>query len=118
MGYTVDAAGFEKESLNLTRISSVKREVVMENITEPFSSFADLTTERPVFDFNNIKVGSREYYILVYTSFILASIILTPLSRNLCYLIFMKASKVLHNKMFNNILQAPMRFFDTNPSGK
>ncbi|KAJ8967793.1 hypothetical protein NQ317_014819 [Molorchus minor] len=69
-------------------------------------SFSD-TTER-----------SRDFYIIVYTIFMACSIVLTPLSRNLCYWIFMKASKRLHNKMFSNILQAPMRFFDTNPSGR
>lgn len=30
----------------------------------------------------------------------------------------MHASKVLHDKMFANILRAPMRFFDTNASGR
>lgn len=30
----------------------------------------------------------------------------------------MNASKALHNKMFNCILRAPMKFFDTNPSGR
>ncbi|KAJ8931068.1 hypothetical protein NQ314_016097, partial [Rhamnusium bicolor] len=64
------------------------------------------------------KIGSQDYYIIIYTICIISSIILTPLSRNLCYLIFMNASKVLHNKMFHNILQAPMRFFDTNPSAR
>lgn len=30
----------------------------------------------------------------------------------------MRASKVLHDKMFNSILHAPMRFFETNQSGR
>lgn len=30
----------------------------------------------------------------------------------------MRASKVLHDKMFSGILNAPMRFFDLNPSGR
>lgn len=30
----------------------------------------------------------------------------------------MRASKVLHDNMFSSMLQAPMRFFDTNPSGR
>lgn len=30
----------------------------------------------------------------------------------------MNASKSLHNKMFNCILRTPMKFFDTNPSGR
>ncbi|XP_018579794.1 probable multidrug resistance-associated protein lethal(2)03659 isoform X2 [Anoplophora glabripennis] len=117
-GFIVDTTGFEKVSTNSTGLLPVKREVLLENSTQSYSSFADLSTDRPVFDIYNIVVGSREYYILVYTAFILASIILTPLSRNVCYLIFMNASKALHNQMFNNILQASMRFFDTNPSGR
>lgn len=32
--------------------------------------------------------------------------------------ICMRASKVLHNRMFKSILNATMRFFDTNPSGR
>lgn len=64
------------------------------------------------------QIPPKEWYIIIYSIFIAASIILTPLSRNVCYVIFMKASKTLHNKMFNSILQAPMKFFDTNPSGE
>lgn len=30
----------------------------------------------------------------------------------------MKAARRLHNKMFFGLLRAPMRFFDTNPSGR
>lgn len=30
----------------------------------------------------------------------------------------MRSSKKLHNKMFASLLNAPMRFFDTNPSGR
>lgn len=30
----------------------------------------------------------------------------------------MRASKVLHDKMFGSLLFTPMRFFDTNPSGR
>ena len=98
------------------------------NTTTPLDSLS-LVLENSVSDFvvnvskdlsyaDNGDIRSQDYYIIVYTIFIISSIILTPLSRNLCYLIFMRASKVLHNKMFHNILQAPMRFFDTNPSGR
>lgn len=64
------------------------------------------------------QIPPEEWYIIIYSIFIIAAIILTPLSRNVCYIIYMRASKNLHNKMFSNILKAPMRFFDTNPSGK
>lgn len=62
-------------------------------------------------------VGSQEFYIVMYTVFIVAAIILTPARSLLFYKIFMNASKGLHKKMFSNVLAAPMRFFDTNPSG-
>lgn len=64
------------------------------------------------------QIPPKEWYIIIYSIFIAAAIILTPLSRNVLYIIYMRSSKNLHNKMFGNILQAPMRFFDTNPSGK
>lgn len=34
------------------------------------------------------------------------------------YKICMNASKTLHNRMFANVLKAPMSFFDSNPSGR
>lgn len=63
-------------------------------------------------------VGSQDFYMVIYTTFIISSIILTPARSILFYKIFMNASKGLHKKMFSNVLAAPMRFFDTNPSGK
>ncbi|KAJ8980199.1 hypothetical protein NQ317_003764 [Molorchus minor] len=63
-------------------------------------------------------IGSQDFYITVYTIFIVAAIILTPARSLLFYKIFMNASKGLHKKMFNNVLRAPMRFFDVNPSGR
>lgn len=63
-------------------------------------------------------LGSQEFYIVMYTIFIILSMILTPARSFMFYKIFMNASKGLHKKMFSNVLAAPMRFFDTNPSGK
>ena len=34
------------------------------------------------------------------------------------YVVCINASRVLHNKMFNTLLHAQTRFFDTNSSGK
>ncbi|KAL1513745.1 hypothetical protein ABEB36_003115 [Hypothenemus hampei] len=57
-------------------------------------------------------------YIYIYSGLILASIILTTTRSTLFMTVCMKASKALHNKMFNCILKAPMKFFDTNPCGR
>ncbi|XP_050294891.1 ATP-binding cassette subfamily C member 4-like [Anthonomus grandis grandis] len=57
-------------------------------------------------------------YIYIYTILIFSSIILTTARSSLFMKVCMNASKALHNKMFNCILKAPMKFFDTNPSGR
>ncbi|XP_050504204.1 ATP-binding cassette subfamily C member 4 [Diabrotica virgifera virgifera] len=76
----------------------------------------DLIRNATLEELNDIP--STEYYIYVYTGIILASVVFLTWRSFLYYQICMTASKVLHNKMFNNVLQAPMRFFDTNPSGR
>lgn len=56
--------------------------------------------------------------IYIYTFCILACIVLT-LTRSFLFMkICMDAGRSLHNTMFANILQATMRFFNANPSGK
>ncbi|CAH1981029.1 unnamed protein product [Acanthoscelides obtectus] len=63
-------------------------------------------------------LDDRSYYVNIYTLFIFGAVILTSLRSIFYFKICMTASKVLHNQMFSCILQAPMRFFDTNPSGR
>ncbi|XP_018322246.1 multidrug resistance-associated protein 4 [Agrilus planipennis] len=66
-------------------------------------------------DFDLISTNSA---LLVYTLLILGSIVITT-SRSMFFLkVCMRASKKLHGLMFNSLLVAPMRFFDTNPSGR
>ncbi|KAG7200525.1 hypothetical protein KM043_001089 [Ampulex compressa] len=54
----------------------------------------------------------------IYGAFIVTSIVMTTTRNLLFYKICMNASKNLHNLMFSSLLQAPMRFFDTNPAGR
>ncbi|XP_018576132.1 probable multidrug resistance-associated protein lethal(2)03659 isoform X2 [Anoplophora glabripennis] len=92
------------------------------------NNFNITTTETPSIINDTLKnvtnqvditsIGSRDSYIIIYTIFIIGSIILTTARSLLYYKICMTASINLHNKMFSNVLQAPMRFFDTNPSGR
>ncbi|XP_056645134.1 ATP-binding cassette sub-family C member 4-like [Diorhabda sublineata] len=83
-----------------------------------------LTTLLPILDSNStLPMNSttdfdQNYYIMIYTALIIGSIVLLTLRSFLYYYVCMTASKVLHNHMFHNVLQAPMRFFDTNPSGR
>lgn len=61
---------------------------------------------------------SRNSYKMTYTGLIIACVVLLSIRGIVFYKTCMTASKVLHNKMFNSILKATMRFFDTNPSGE
>lgn len=56
--------------------------------------------------------------IYIYSGLIALTVLLTTLRSMAFYKVAMTASKNLHNKMFHSLLQVPMRFFDTNPSGR
>ncbi|GJQ86164.1 hypothetical protein Trydic_g13443 [Trypoxylus dichotomus] len=56
--------------------------------------------------------------IYIYTGLIVAMIVLAILRSYLFFRSTSNASKRLHDHMFNSLLKAPMRFFDTNPSGR
>ncbi|XP_046426049.1 ATP-binding cassette sub-family C member 4-like isoform X3 [Neodiprion fabricii] len=56
--------------------------------------------------------------IWVYTACIAGCTITVVLSNILFVRISMNASRNIHNAMFSNILEATMRFFNTNPSGR
>ncbi|XP_053697137.1 ATP-binding cassette subfamily C member 4 [Sabethes cyaneus] len=57
-------------------------------------------------------------YLWMYGVFIIAVIFFTIFRGYLFFNICMKASRTLHDRMFAKMLAAPMRFFDTNPSGR
>lgn len=59
-----------------------------------------------------------QYHIGVYSLCLVACIIMINIRAILHFKFCMNSSKALHKKMFSCVLQAPMRFFDTNPSGK
>lgn len=54
----------------------------------------------------------------IYGAITLISIIINFIRSAIFYLICINASRVLHNRMFGAIIRTPIRFFDTNPSGK
>uniref|UniRef100_A0A6P7GCD8 Multidrug resistance-associated protein 4-like n=1 Tax=Diabrotica virgifera virgifera TaxID=50390 RepID=A0A6P7GCD8_DIAVI len=83
---------------------------------DPSVSASKLSSNMSSLELENFK--SEGYYIWVYSALIIAVVILQIWRCFLYYQVCMSSSKALHNKMFHNILQAPMRFFDTNPSGR
>ncbi|XP_022909501.2 probable multidrug resistance-associated protein lethal(2)03659 [Onthophagus taurus] len=56
--------------------------------------------------------------IYIYSALIILIILLTMMRSYLFFRCASNSSKRLHAKMFNCLLKAPMRFFDTNPSGR
>lgn len=81
------------------------------------SSEEDQITQTEPF-YVNTPMYSQDFYIYLYTFFIIGSIVLTTSRSLLFFKVCMQASKNLHNTMFSNLLQATMRFFDVNPSGR
>ncbi|XP_072396581.1 ATP-binding cassette subfamily C member 4-like [Diabrotica undecimpunctata] len=86
---------------------------VMESLPT-ISSAIDTTTVRIEAE----ETFDQKTYIIIYTILMFSSMILLTLRSFLYFIVCMSSSRALHNKMFSNILQAPMRFFDTNPSGR
>lgn len=77
-----------------------------------------LSSPIPTFYPDNDYIKFQISYMVAYTLFIISCIILVSTRALLFYKICMNACRGLHNKMFSHVLKAPMRFFDTNPSGK
>ncbi|CAG9860399.1 unnamed protein product [Phyllotreta striolata] len=104
---------------NWTNVEKERIRIFEKNITSSNRTFNG--TVNHTLDATNlpdVDIKPKEYYMWIYTIFIFSSVIFLTLRSFLYYIICMKASKVLHNKMFTNVLRAPMRFFDTNPSGR
>lgn len=61
---------------------------------------------------------TRDFTIAYYSIIVVATVVVTiiaPLTFNYWCI---KAATTLHYKMFNNIIYSPMRFFNTNASGR
>ncbi|KAK9720655.1 ABC transporter [Popillia japonica] len=56
--------------------------------------------------------------IYIYTGLVVGLILVTVIRSYLFFKCASVASKNLHGQMFTSLLKAPMRFFDTNPSGR
>ncbi|KAF5304472.1 hypothetical protein FQA39_LY09668 [Lamprigera yunnana] len=114
--------------LNTTDVIDITTLVI--NVNTIFNSTENDTTNSvqevlntTVLQRNTASINESSIYTLptpiyIYTVLIVAAIVLTTFRSILFLKICMNASRGLHNTMFNNVLKATMRFFDTNPSGR
>lgn len=59
-----------------------------------------------------------QHHIIIYSICIISCIIMVNIRAIMHFKFCMNSSKALHKTIFSCVLQAPMRFFDTNPSGE
>ncbi|CAG9833837.1 unnamed protein product [Diabrotica balteata] len=64
------------------------------------------------------EIIKTDYAIYIYSALMALAIILTIARSFLFYKACMMSSTHLHSSIFHTLLKAPMRFFDTNPSGR
>ena len=57
------------------------------------------------------------YRVSTYFGLTLMVIVLSFIRCTLIFVLLLRASHVLHNRMFRAVLRAPVHFFDTNPIG-
>lgn len=71
-----------------------------------------------VVDNSTYDLLDRNVSIYIYSGLIIGTIVVSIIRSFAFFKVAMTASKTLHSKMFAALLEAPMRFFDTNPSGR
>lgn len=82
---------------NLLNITDINDDVIVNNPYERFTT---------------------EFCLYVYGTLVI-SLFFIALTRSLLfYILAMKSSQKLHDTLFYNVINATMRFFDTNPSGR
>ncbi|KAI4464485.1 atp-binding cassette sub-family c [Holotrichia oblita] len=97
---TYDFNSASNSNLSFTKSDSLKQ------------STNDTTTLYDLFNFN------RETCIYIYSGITIATIIISLVRSFAFFKTCMRSSIRLHNRMFENITRATMRFFNTNPSGR
>ncbi|KAI8129034.1 putative multidrug resistance-associated protein lethal(2)03659 [Lucilia cuprina] len=81
--------------------------------------FVNIWTQQEYLRSTNQPTVLTTYECLyIYGALIIAVVVMTTFRGFLFFKICMHASKVLHDRMFCSILNATMRFFDQNPSGR
>ncbi|XP_016893938.1 multidrug resistance-associated protein 4-like isoform X2 [Cynoglossus semilaevis] len=60
----------------------------------------------------------RDFYLGIYAGLTAATVFFSFARSLLLFYLLIMSAKILHNQMFDTVLRAPVRFFDTNPVGR
>ncbi|CAL8127066.1 unnamed protein product [Orchesella dallaii] len=88
------------------------------------NSSSPMTTEFSYFKSTSVALldpynyRGEEQYLTIYSAIILAVIISTLLRAIVFFWYSLQIGINLHNKMFQSVVRAPIKFFDDNPSGR
>ncbi|KPJ13568.1 ABC transporter C family member 12 [Papilio machaon] len=100
-----------------TRASKNLHNTVFKNLINASMRFFDTNPSDPSLD-TQMGILTTGQYLLIYGCIIIFIIIITQVRIVAFVTMTTRASKNLHNTVFKNLINASMRFFDTNPSGR
>ncbi|XP_078665475.1 ATP-binding cassette sub-family C member 9-like [Branchiostoma floridae x Branchiostoma belcheri] len=66
----------------------------------------------------NTSQNSTDYYIIGYTGLSMGAIVLSAAAVATSILSSLRGARVMHDRMVHNIVRAPLRFFETTPTGR
>ncbi|XP_060065903.1 ATP-binding cassette sub-family C member 5-like [Ylistrum balloti] len=89
-------------SVNVSISTTMTTNSLYQNSTEPTKS----------------QTGGMDFYLSIYLASIGAIILLASLKSVIGSTVMVKASDRLHNRALDNVMKAPMAFFDANPTGR
>ena len=70
-------------------------------------------------ELEEMRIPDDHYFNLGIYAAIVAGLVITSMIRTAHFFVLcMKSSVNLHNSMFQRLIRAPCRFFDTNPVGR
>lgn len=85
------------------------------------SAWSDESKSKSIMMANNQTNSSnnnRFYRLGIYASFGLGVCMLTLLGNITFLVMYLRASKQMHDKMLHSVLRAPLRFFESTPTGR
>lgn len=91
--------------------------VVAQQIQLPIFTHTTAATVNTTESWQHNMTPSREICVYIFSAITVATVVVTLFRSFLFFYMCMRASRRLHDQMFNSITRATMYFFNTNSSG-